>query len=60
MCQIVMATLDFEHKKVKISEPYYTTANKDADFKHFKDFFKGVKRQKPRIILMVSFVLAVH
>lgn len=40
---IVMATLDFENKKVKISEPYYTTDNMEDDFKHFKAFYKNVK-----------------
>ncbi|WP_298763992.1 1-acyl-sn-glycerol-3-phosphate acyltransferase [uncultured Polaribacter sp.] len=40
---IVMATLDFENKKVKVSKPIYTTGNIDEDFKVFKSFFKGVK-----------------
>jgi len=40
---IVMATLDFENKKIKISEPYYTTDNLDKDFKNLRNFFKNVK-----------------
>jgi 1-acyl-sn-glycerol-3-phosphate acyltransferase len=39
---IVMATLDFKHKKIKISEPYYTTDNMDKDFKNLRNFFKDV------------------
>ncbi|MFK8060910.1 MAG: 1-acyl-sn-glycerol-3-phosphate acyltransferase [Polaribacter sp.] len=37
---IVMATLDFENKRVKISEPYYTTSNKEKDFEVFTSFLK--------------------
>ena len=40
---IVMATLDFEHKQIKFSEPYTTTNNKEKDFEYFHAFFKGVK-----------------
>ena len=40
---IVMATLDFENKQIKFSEPYDTTNDKEKDFKHFNAFFKGVK-----------------
>ena len=40
---IVMATLDFEHKQIKFSEPYETTNNKEKDFEYFHAFFKGVK-----------------
>ena len=40
---IVMATLDFENKQIKFSEPYDTTNDKEKDFKHFHAFFKGVK-----------------
>jgi 1-acyl-sn-glycerol-3-phosphate acyltransferase len=39
---IVMATLDFKHKKIKISEPYYTTDNMEKDFKNLRNFFKDV------------------
>ena len=44
---IVMATLDFENKQVKFSEPYYTTENKEKDFEYFKSFYKGVQGKKP-------------
>ena len=40
---IVMATLHFENKQIKFSDPYDTTDNKEKDFKHFHNFFKGVK-----------------
>ncbi|WP_088322762.1 1-acyl-sn-glycerol-3-phosphate acyltransferase [Polaribacter tangerinus] len=46
---VVMATLDFENKKVKISPPYYTTDNKENDFKHFRSFFEGVKGKNPEL-----------
>jgi 1-acyl-sn-glycerol-3-phosphate acyltransferase len=44
---IVMATLDFGKKQVKISEPYYTTDDKDKDFAHFHAFFADVIAKKP-------------
>ncbi len=44
---IVMATLDFENKQVKFSEPYYTTDDKEKDFKYFKAFYKDVQGKKP-------------
>jgi len=40
---IVMATLDFENKKVKIATPYYVTEDIKQDFKVFDSFYKGVK-----------------
>lgn len=46
---IVMATLDFGNKKVKFSEPYYPTSNKDKDFEVFHDFFKNVKGKNPEL-----------
>ena len=46
---VIMATLDFENKQVKISEPYYLTDNKDADFEHFYSYFKGIKGKKPEL-----------
>lgn len=46
---IVMATLDFKNKKIKISEPFYTTGNKDADFEVFHSFFKDVKGKNPEL-----------
>lgn len=46
---VVMATLDFENKKIKISEPYYPTDSIEADFKVFKAFFKNIKGKKPEL-----------
>ncbi len=46
---IVMATLDFENKQVKISEPYQTTDDKEKDFEHFHSFFKDVKGKHPEL-----------
>ncbi|MBL4604376.1 MAG: 1-acyl-sn-glycerol-3-phosphate acyltransferase [Flavobacteriaceae bacterium] len=46
---IVMATLDFENKQVKITEPYYTTDSKEKDFQHFHSFFKGVQGKHPEL-----------
>ncbi|MDG1039574.1 MAG: 1-acyl-sn-glycerol-3-phosphate acyltransferase [Polaribacter sp.] len=44
---IVMATLDFNNKQVKFSEPYYTTDDTEKDFKYFKSFFKPEMAKKP-------------
>jgi 1-acyl-sn-glycerol-3-phosphate acyltransferase len=46
---IVMATLDFENKKLKISDPYYTTNDKDQDFAFFKAFYSNVKGKNPEL-----------
>jgi 1-acyl-sn-glycerol-3-phosphate acyltransferase len=46
---IVMATLDFENKKLKISKPYYTTDSKDQDFAVFKEFYSNVKGKNPEL-----------
>ena len=46
---IVMATLDFENKQIKISETYDTTDSKEKDFEYFHSFFKGVKGKKPEL-----------
>ena len=46
---IVMATLDFGNKKIKISKPYYTTPDKDKDFEYFSTFFKNVKGKNPEL-----------
>lgn len=43
---IVMATLDFGKKQVKISEPYYTTDNKEKDFEYFHSFFNPKMAKK--------------
>lgn len=44
---IVMTTLDFKNKQVKISEPYHPTENKEKDFKYFKSFYQGIKGRHP-------------
>jgi hypothetical protein len=44
-----MATLDFGQKKIKISEPYYITSNKNNDFDTFHAFFEGVVGKKPEL-----------
>ena len=46
---IVMATLDFGKKKIKISKPHYITSNKDHDFDLFHAFFVGVRGKKPEL-----------
>ncbi len=46
---IVMATLDFENKQVKVSEPYYTTDDKEKDFAHFHSYYKSVKGKHPEL-----------
>ncbi len=44
---IIMFTLDFKNKRNHFSEPFYTTDNKDADFKFIKKFYKGVLGKIP-------------
>lgn len=46
---IVMATLDFGEKKIKISEPYYITSDMKNDFDTFHAFFEGVVGKKPEL-----------
>ena len=43
---VVMATLDFGNKYIKVSEPFYPTRNKDKDFEFMRGFFKNVKGKK--------------
>ncbi|MBU2945243.1 1-acyl-sn-glycerol-3-phosphate acyltransferase [Zobellia uliginosa] len=45
---IVLIAFDFGHKQVKISEPLYTTDDKDADFALYHEFFKGVEGKVSR------------
>jgi len=40
---IIMFTLDFENKRNTFSKPFYTTDDVTADFKHLREFYKGVK-----------------
>lgn len=44
---IIMYTLDFENKQNKVSEPFYPTNNKEADFKYMRSFYEGVKGKIP-------------
>ena len=44
---IVMATLDFGNKQVKVSEPYFTTDDIEKDFEYFHSFFEGVQGKNP-------------
>ena len=44
---IIMFTLDFENKQNKISEPFYPTNDKEADFKFMYQFFQGVMGKVP-------------
>ncbi|MDG1172252.1 MAG: 1-acyl-sn-glycerol-3-phosphate acyltransferase [Polaribacter sp.] len=46
---IVMATLDFGQKKIKISKPHYITSDIDKDFDTFHAFFEGVRGKKPEL-----------
>lgn len=39
---IVLIAFDFGKKQIKVSEPLYTTNNKEADFREYRTFFKGV------------------
>lgn len=40
---IVLVAFDYGQKQVKVSVPRYTTDDKEADFKGYYDFYKGVK-----------------
>jgi 1-acyl-sn-glycerol-3-phosphate acyltransferase len=44
---IVMVAFDYGKKQVKISDPVFTTDNKETDFKRYKEFFKGVVGKIP-------------
>lgn len=44
---IIMISFDFENKQNKISEPFYTTNDVDADFEYMHSFYKGVKGKIP-------------
>lgn len=40
---VVLIAFDFGNKQVKVSEPHHTSDDKEADFKIYEDFFKGIK-----------------
>ena len=44
---IVMITLDFSKKENRVSEPFYPTADKDADFKFIRGYFKDAVGKVP-------------
>ncbi|TLP81707.1 1-acyl-sn-glycerol-3-phosphate acyltransferase [Maribacter sp. ACAM166] len=39
---IVLVAFDYGKKEIKVSEPYYTQKNQEADFKKYHAFFDGV------------------
>ena len=44
---IVLVAFDFGKKQIKLSEPHWPTADKEADFETYMSFFKGVKGKIP-------------
>lgn len=44
---IVMVGLDYEHKQVFFSEPFYAGNNQEADFEHILKFFRPIKGKFP-------------
>ncbi|GAB2833598.1 lysophospholipid acyltransferase family protein [Ferruginibacter profundus] len=48
---IVMTGLDFEHKKLVIAKPLFTTADEAADFKKIIAFFATIKGANPEFDL---------
>jgi len=44
---IVMVTLDFENKKVKVSEPYYLTDSMEDDFNFMLKYYEGIVGKIP-------------
>lgn len=46
---IVMATLDFENKEIKVSEAFYTSDDKEKDIKYLRGFYLNVKGKNPEL-----------
>jgi len=46
---IIMATLDFKNKEVRISKPYYLTDSMDVDMDYFYNHFDGVVGKHPEL-----------
>ncbi len=46
---VIMITLDFKDKQIKISQPYATTDNMEADFQHFHQYFDGIVGKRPEL-----------
>ncbi|AWM15067.1 acyltransferase [Flavobacterium sediminis] len=44
---IMPVAFDYEHKEVKIFEPYYLTSAKDKDFDFLQNLFRGIKGKYP-------------
>ncbi len=44
---IVLVAFDFGRKQVKVSEPHWPTGDKEADFRVYQSFFKGVVGKVP-------------
>jgi len=44
---VLMVGLDFENKRIRFSEPFFVTENKDADFEHILKFFRPIKGRYP-------------
>ena len=44
---VVLVAFDYGKKQIKISKPYFTTANKEKDFKLYKSYFKGATGKIP-------------
>lgn len=44
---VVMVALDFGQKRVLISDPVFTTDDKEKDMRGFRDFYKGVVGKIP-------------
>ncbi len=45
---IVLVAFDYGKKQIKVSEPYKTTNDKEADFTVYEAFFEGVRGKVPR------------
>ena len=46
---IIMMGLDYENKRITISEPFYTTNNQEEDFKKIIRFFAPIKGKRPEL-----------
>lgn len=44
---IVSAVLDYANKTLTLTEPYYPTGNKEADFEFILNHFRGIKGRNP-------------
>ena len=45
---IAMVGLDFENKRIVISQPFYVSDNQEADFEHILKFFRPIKGKYPK------------